>query len=356
MAPPSAKPVDPLDRQDARMVGLRLGFDVFTAVDQHLDDLFLADTSDQGPGFADLVRQISKECLEEQKFDHAKPLATHLTAIKTGFAAVPNKLAPLNPAFSPLIQEMSASLKTHTASQCRAGLEKMCLQGWQWFQDFIKQYGGSYAKVRLAEMLKIGPATLDIEVGQRDFTYCHYLEEKHRIQLLIGGTAGGLNLFFDLPFYFLHEYVSHAYAKWDDPRWRFSEAHLLQAAKHYLKEELRKNDRPRLPFLGQHFASIRGNADPNAQSDLQKAEDCNVEMYYIVRDRLITHLLEWATFPATDSEGQERNMLLSGFHALVKDPANLETAFGNPYSGFEKVDQRLNAMVRNALTIRKQRK
>ena len=34
MAAQPPKPVDPLDRQDARMVGLRLGFDVFTAVDQ----------------------------------------------------------------------------------------------------------------------------------------------------------------------------------------------------------------------------------------------------------------------------------------------------------------------------------
>src|SRR5271169_1228321 len=141
MAAQPPKPLDPLDRQDGRMVGLRLGFDVFTAVDQYLDDLFLADTSDKGPGFIDVVRQISKECLEEQKFDAKKPLSAHLTAIETGFAAVPNKLAPLNPAFSPLIQKMSGSLKAHTASQCRAGLEKMCLQGWQWFQDFIKQYG-----------------------------------------------------------------------------------------------------------------------------------------------------------------------------------------------------------------------
>ena len=356
MAAQPPKPVDPLDRKDARMVSLRLGFDVFSAVDEHLDDLFLADTSDRGPGFVDVVRQISKECLEEQKFDPAKPLSTHLTAIKTGFAAVPNKLAPLNPAFSPLIQKMSGSLKTHTASQCRAGLEKMCLQGWRWFPDFIRQYGESYAKVRLAEMLKIGPAVLDIQVGQRDFTYCHYLEAEHRIQLLIGGTAGGLDLFFDLPFYFLHEYVSHAYARWDDPRWRFSDAHLLRAAKYYLKEELRKNDRSRLPFLGQHFGAIRGNKDPDSQSDLQRAEDCFAEAYEIVKDRFITHFIEWATFPATDSEGQERSKLLSGFHALVKDPVGLSTAFGNPYSGFEKVDQRLNAMVGNALKIRKQRK
>src|SRR5579864_4756599 len=319
MAAQPPKPSDPLDRQDARMVGLRLGFDVFTAVNEHLDDLFQADTSDKGPGFADVVRQISKECLEEQKFDPAKPLSTHLTAIRTGFAAVPNKLAPWNPAFSPLIKKMSGALRTHTASQCRAGLEHMCLQGWQWFQDFIEQYGESYAKLRLAEMLKIGPVVLDIQVGQRDFTYCHYLEEKHRIQLLIGGTAGGLDLFFDLPFYFLHEYVSHAYAKWDDPRWRFSEAHLLHAAKHFLAEQLRRQDPARRPFLGRHFASIRGNADPNSQSDLQKAEDCSVEVYDIVRDRLIIHLLEWATLPATDPERQERSKLLSGFHALVKD-------------------------------------
>jgi len=158
----------------------------------------------------------------------------------------------------------------------------------------------------------------------------------------------------------LKEYGSNvkvsAYAKWDDPRWRFSDAHLLSAAKYYLKEELRRKDRPRLPFLGQHFAAIRGNKDPDSQSDLQRAEDCFVEAYDVATERLITHFLEWATFPATDSERQERSKILSGFHALVKDPVALDTAFGNPYSGFEKVDQRLNAMVGNAIKIRKKRK
>jgi hypothetical protein len=356
MAPPPPKPLDPLDRQDVRMVGLRLGFDVFTAVDLHLDDLFLADTSDKGPGFVDVVRQISTECLEQPQFDPAKPLSSHVPAIKTGFKAVPNKLAALNPAFPPLIQKMSSALKIHTASQCRAGLENISLQGWQWFQDFIRQCGGPNAKQRLADMLKVGPASLDIQVGQRDFTYCHYLEKIHQIQLLTGRINGGLNLFFDLPFYFLHEYVSHAYARWDDPRWRFSEAHLLRAAKNYLKEELRKNDRPRLPFLGQHFAAIRGNKDPASQSDLQRAEDCFAEAYDIARDRLITHFLEWATFPATDSEEQERSKLLSGFHALVKDPSGLDTALGSPYSGFVKADQRLSTMVGNSLRLRKERK
>src|SRR6266446_3226632 len=125
MAAQPAKPGDPLDRQDTRMVGFRLGFDVFTAVDQHLNALYLADTRDKGPGFADVIRQISKECLEEQKFDTTKPLSAHLAAIKTGFKAVPNKLAPWNPAFSPIVQQTSGSLKNHTVTQCRAAIEKM---------------------------------------------------------------------------------------------------------------------------------------------------------------------------------------------------------------------------------------
>lgn len=354
MAPQSEKTGDPLDRKDARMVRLRIGFDVFTAVDQHLDTIFQADIDDKGPGFADVIRQISKECLEEQKFDPGKPLSTHTIAIKTGFKAVPNKLAPWNPAFSPIVQQMSGSLKNHSATQCRVGIEEMCSQGWKWFQDFIQQYGGPHAKARLADMLQAGPATLDIRIGQRDFTYCHYLEDKHEIQLLVGGVDVGLSLFFDLPFYFLHEYVSHAYAKWDDPRWRFSEAHLLRAAQSFLAEQLRKHNPARRPFLGQHFAAIRGKSDPTRESDLKKSEDCYAEVYYIGRDRFITHLLEWATFPASESEAQERSKVLSGFHAWVKDPAGLDTAFGNPYSGFSKVDQRLNAMVGNTLSTRKQ--
>ena len=353
MAAESGKPVDPLDRKDARMVGLRLGYDVFVAVDQYLDALFHSDTSDKGPGFVDVVRQISIECLEQLQFDSTKALTTHLPAIKTGFKAVPNKLGRLNPAFPPLIQKMSSGLKTHTASQCRAGLEKMCLQGWQWFQDFIQRFGGPHAKQRLTEMLKVGPAALDIQVGQRNFTYTQYFADQHQIQLLTGSVNGGLHLFFDLPFYFLNEYVSHAFAQWDDSRWRFSEAHLFAAARHFLKEEFLQNDRPRLPFLGQYFTSIRAAADPTSRSDLQKAEDCFLEIFYDIRGRLITHLLEWATFTATKEELEERGKVLSGFHALVKDPAKLEVAFGNPYSGFEKVDQRLVAMTVNALNDRK---
>jgi hypothetical protein len=205
-------------------------------------------------------------------------------------------------------------------------------------------------------MLKIGPAALEIQIGQRDFTYTHYLAEEHKIQLLAGAKNGGLHLFLDLPFYFLHEYVSHAYPKWDDSRWRFSEAHLLRAAQHFMKEELRQNNRARLPFLGQYFASIRGSTDPTSESDLQKAEDCYVEMYDTLGDRFITHLLEWATFPASASELDERSRVLSGFHSLIKDPSGLNTAFGNPYSGFKKVDQRLNAMIDNELSRRKQMK
>jgi hypothetical protein len=356
MTPRSAKPVDPLDRQDSRMVGLRLGFDVFTAVDQHLDALFLADTKDLGPGFVDVIRQISKECLEEQKFNFAKPLGSHLPAIKTGFKAVPNKLAPWNAAFSPLIQQMSSSLKTHTAAQCRSGLEQMSSEGWKWFQDFAHRHGGPHAKTRLSEMLKIGPATLDVCIGQKNFTYCHYLEDTNEIKLQVGDVDLGLNLFFDLPFYFLHEYVSHAYAKWDDSRWRFSDAHLLRAAQQFLVEELHKNNRPRLPFLGQHFTSIRGQTDPNRQSDLQKAEDCFAEIHSILRERFISHLLEWATFPASDSEVDERSRVLSGFHGLIKDANALDKAFGTPYLGFETVDRELRRMTADLLKLRKQKK
>jgi len=163
-----------------------------------------------------------------------------------------------------------------------------------------------------------------------------------------------VSLFFDLPFYFLHEYVSHAYAQWDDERWRFSEAYLLRAAHFFLSEQLRSQNRARRSFLALNFGALRAKCDPNSESDLKKAEDCFGELQDAAGDGLITHLLEWATFPADDAERSERGKLLSGFHALAKDPAYVQAVFGTTYQGFEPVQQRLAATIDNILTIRKQ--
>src|SRR5439155_10327885 len=180
--------------------------------------------------------------------------------------------------------------------------EAMAGQAWQWFRELVSDWGAQRSETRLAEMVKAGPATLEIRVGGREFTYCHYLRDQNQISLLAGADPSNLSLFFDLPFYFLHEYVSHAFAQWDDDRWRFSEAYLLRAAHQYLSEELRQKNRARRPFLGMNFSALRAKCDPNSQSDLKKAEDCFGELHDMGGDGLVTHLLEWATLTANAAE------------------------------------------------------
>jgi hypothetical protein len=253
----------------------------------------------------------------------------------------------------PVVQKISESLRIHSSAECRAGFEAMAARAWKWFQELITNSGGKLSNVRLAEMLINGPAALDIRVGNKDFTYCHYLRGDRQIQLL-AGNRNALDVFFDLPFYFLHEYVSHAYPVWDDERWRFSEAYLLRAAHSFLDGKLRVVDTPRRAFHGLNFDAVRGATDPKNESDLKRAEDCFVELHDIAGDVFITHLLEWAT-QASQTEPTERRTILAGFHALAKDPAAVRAVFQSPYKSFAGTQQRLSATVDGILTERKQK-
>jgi hypothetical protein len=192
-------------------------------------------------------------------------------------------------------------------------------------------------------MLAQPSATVRARKGDRPFTYCHYLRDENEVQLL-AGEATSLFAFFDLPFYFLHEFVSHSFAVWDDGRWRFSEAYLLRAAHRYFDEWLRKENRAQRPFLNMDFNAHRARCDPKSASDFVKAENCFAELYEYAQTPFITYLLEWATMPAGAPDLAERGNVLSALHALVKDPAEVTAIFGQSTAAaeaFEAARQRL---------------
>jgi hypothetical protein len=160
---------------------------------------------------------------------------------------------------------------------------------------------------------------------------------------------------FDLPFYLLHEYVSHAFARWDDRHLRLSEAYLLRAAFAYLRSAWRDAEPARLEFLGAGFERRRLKTDPHSLSDLRRAEDCFHHLHDRLGPTFMRFLLDWATIPVhEDSDRNERQLALSALHALARKPNLRETVFGPPPDGdgaseilpVEVISERLYAVAR----------
>ena len=346
---PSALSLGHLDKPDIRIVRLRLAYDVYAALERHLGALFTADVGDSGYGFVDVVREISKACLDSLVIvGEVQDTSAYHNQLANGFRAVEDRLEadPRHVNFVPIVNEIARALRPMTAAECAAGLEQINLRAWQYFQDLIDSWGGPHAADRKQVVLDMGPARLRVRVGDRDFTYCLYRSDEHEIRLLAGIGQPDLFTLLDLPFYFLHEYLSHVFPRWDDKRWRFSEAYLLFTAKQYLDERWKIQDRPQRPFLALNLAALRAQSDPQSTSDLKKAEDCCRELHELLQTRLFTHLLEWATIPASEADLEERGAVLSGLHRLVKDPATVEAAF-QPGAVYETIQQRLLAWILN---------
>jgi hypothetical protein len=350
-----------LDKPDIRIVRFRLAYDLCVAVEQHLGDLYAADIGDAGYDFVEIVQEISNECLKPLVIagEIGEPVSYH-DQIENGFRKILTQLKadPRHMHFVPVVQKIAGALRANSPEECAQGLHQLNLQAWQYFQDMIGAWGGPHAVDRKQVMLNAGPAGLNVRAGDRDFTYCHYLRTENEIRLLAGTGQADLLAMLDLPFYFLHEYVSHAFPYWDDERWRFSEAYLLRAAYSYLDEHWSRADRIRRHFLGLNFDALRAKTDARSRSDLKKAEDCCRELYDLLKTRFFTHLLEWATLPADDADLAERGKVLSGFHTLVRQPATLLALFQTlPQLGavFDLVNQRLTAWTLNDLDQRKQR-
>jgi hypothetical protein len=340
-----------LGRGDPRAVHFRLAHDLFVPVAASLDTLYQADIGDSGWDYLQIVRQISLRCLEitlpdSQNSAALHPLIrNHLDGLRL---TVDAELQHRH--FSAHLNSIASSLRVTSADECLATLEEMNRQGWQLFNEMIEAIGGPRSKARRIALQSSGPATLRARLGDLPFTYCHCLPSEHEIHLMLGTGSPSLSVMFDLPFYFMHEYVSHVFPVWDDERVRFSEAHLLRAAFAFLNDKWRQDAPARAGLLGGHFDALRAQTDPQSASVLRRAEDAFSQLFLQLGRPFLTYLLEWATLPAeTDQNVDERGEMLSAFHALAKDPATLRAVFGvdsgtsRPADPFPATAQRLYA-------------
>lgn len=330
-----------IERKDIRSVRFRLASDVYNTISKNIADLFYADISDRGVGYVEILEQVAASCIDDLQLGDDMVADRYHNQILEALNAIRTKLAVkrVHKTFLPVLDKIISDFRGLSVEECEAAVLALMGEGWRHSLCMIDMYGGSLSKLRKKEIEQKGEATLEIKMGVRRFTYCDYSRDGHTIRLRLG-TDSNLFLLFDLPFYFLHEYNSHFYPRWQDRNGRFEDAFLLGAQRRYMDAHFKSNDLSRRPFLGRHFVIARNEYADNGDTALNKADDCFDRLYAVAGDQLITFLMEWAAVPANASTVADRGLVLARLHALkdldaikeVFDPSALKEDFSRVYT------------------------
>jgi hypothetical protein len=330
----------------------RAAYNLYVAVSTQLARLYAADTRDSGWDYQRVVQEIERACVREafkkdvEDLESLHDLMRHaLAGIEIGFTKEKK-----HQHFAPIIKDVASSFRVIPPADCRISLDALNADAWTLFSEMIRGCGGRRSLERLNAMR--GPSKLDLRLGIRNFTYCHYRPDEIRLEL---GTETDLSAFFDLPFYLLHEYVSHAFPAWDDHGFRLSEAYLLRAAFQYIQASWRATSPERAFFIGSNFDRLRQKADPLASSELGRAEDCFAQLHDEVGPGFVKFLLEWSTVPVSnDTDQPERHLALAYLHVLVRNATLRQQIFDTPANSsaawdFQEVEDVLSRLYTAAI-------
>jgi len=309
----SPRDIGSLSQANLSVLFFRASCALGTAIEEHRELLFRAMDRRRFRSPLSFLQRLSEEWLDRRADDFVElDYDGHLDLIRKHVSA----MAEASSKLGTVCQQISASLRSVSPEELSLQFDALSLELHAVVGRSIAQFGGNLSRDRWNSCQVADVRYMDPEVGPTRCTFQKARRDEIRVH--IGGLPqkAGLRTFFNLRFYFFHEYISHSFSACQDAL--FSDGYLIWAEKKLLSAVA--PDRLRIELARETFW-------PYAQPECSLwTHDICDWFESIIGSRFLKFLLDWAA-QYTPETGKSGTLLLDALGRISDQvlPGQVET-------------------------------